>query len=405
MHYYLSPWEWRTTDRAGWYAPGSPVGLVDLRSLPECGRPGPGPQGYGFFAYVTPQTGLDLDLGDGNSFLTVSQRQAIRQRLGTDSLVSTQILDLLWELLTQKADPTGQLRFKSLMPMVGGVLELHLGGHSLVRAERFAPSQHPLVIPTYQDDYRRLREEDLAHGSQHYRQVLGVWARKLGVPWESLIPPGLPQEPPLPHRTTIGDTFVEAADTDLSLHTATGPNGGFSWSKTVGDIDVIAATDVAQTESSNARSSGRADSDLSTDDHYAEATATVPGTSEVRMATRFAAAADTHYSQGWDNSAALVWLIRKIVNGSGTLLGSVAGSFSSPIKGQSDGSTQKAFGAGVEKLSLTDTAITGNLRAGISGFQSSADKVTWDDFEAADLAGVALKMGVIPLLMKAVGGI
>jgi hypothetical protein len=56
------------------------------------------------------------------------------------------------------------------------------------------------------------------------------------------------------------------------------------------------------------------------------------------------------------------------------------------VKTEINGSTLTGYRTAVQIIQVTDTAITGNLRTGISGRANGANRVRWDTFEAADLA-------------------
>ena len=68
------------------------------------------------------------------------------------------------------------------------------------------------------------------------------------------------------------------------------------------------------------------------------------------------------------------------------------------IKAEINGSTLKGYFKGVEKLSETDTTITGNLLTGIKGFKAN---MGWDNFEAGDLAAAAAVYPPFPRRQRA----
>ena len=56
------------------------------------------------------------------------------------------------------------------------------------------------------------------------------------------------------------------------------------------------------------------------------------------------------------------------------------------MKVEADGSTIKAYLNGTEQVSTVDTAITGNLRTGITLFKGVGETARGNGFEAADLS-------------------
>ncbi len=386
---YVGHWQW-VTEGAWvfcWRMPRVDIGLglLDLRSIPQMSKAGGEPEGYGLFVLGFRDDSTGYYLGNGLGSKPVPHiRDVLRSILGlSQSLSSNTSLDILWELLTLRADPTGQLRWKPLMPEIDGKLKLYLGGFSLVREESYNPTQHPLVLELLREDYRRLRQEFQSVGSDHYRKVLSAWQDKygkFGLTWEDFIPADLPKEKPLLHSTTITESFNKADD-------GLGPD--LTWTAVAGTWGVT--SNQADYRSTQAVGYARAESDLATDDHYAQAVVThsggVSASAWPGVCTRLSTVANTYYR-------ALIYeyddklYIEKLVAGTGTTLGSVAITMSWPctLKCQADGSTIKGFQNAVEKLSVTDTAITAIVRTGIVGYQWADYNIRWDNFEAGDLA-------------------
>jgi hypothetical protein len=86
------------------------------------------------------------------------------------------------------------------------------------------------------------------------------------------------------------------------------------------------------------------------------------------------------------------YTIVKIVSGTYTELGSTSGTGDSAsnniLKLEVNGSDLDLYGNdGTElKVSVTDTSITGNLHAGISGSHTGSNRNQWNNFEAGDLS-------------------
>lgn len=171
---------------------------------------------------------------------------------------------------------------------------------------------------------------------------------------------------------------------------------GWSWTEVVGNFDIVSNTASDQV---GGESSARADIDLASDDHYAQAACVKdnPGSNEPGVLCRHAAAATTYYrgilrKDTGANSA----ILQKVVNGSITnlTLGTSSG-FTLPwtIRLEVDGSNLELFGDGLSQATGTDTEITGNTRTGILSI-GNTDRVRLDDFEAGDLGAVATDLTV-----------
>ena len=397
FHYYIAPWEWneKSPGGAAWQAPRSDIvsSNLDLRTIPEQATRITR-LGYGFFAY--PQTVIIFDglyLGDNlNSRLSVGILSELNTKFKTTFAANT-ALDFLWELLTLKADVSGLTRPRPLMPTVDGDIELHLRNHSIIRSEKFDPVKHPKVLELERENYRKVRSETLRFRTDKtfHRKYLQRLAEKYKLDWRQFIPDDLPQESPLPRGTTITESFNTADSTTL------GPD--LTWTEVSGDFDVVSNEVHLITGGGGAEGKkARAESDLSSDDHYAQVNITNIGSGADAYgwagAARFAAAASTFYVyfvfQDGDTGT-----LRKVVTDTATNLASTAITLSIPelYKIQADGSTIKGFQAGVERESETDTAITGNTRTGIYGFSAeTAVPPVADDFEAADLAAAARRI-------------
>ena len=127
---YLGRWEWDTSRDPHWRAPGgNAVGALDLRTLPQCGTPGPTLEGWGLFAYAAPTVHANLvrSLGsDLKRLLTAGEKLAIRSAFGRTG--GTRVEDRLGSLvaaLTSKPDDPAGITF-SLMGKAGWQTTLKL---------------------------------------------------------------------------------------------------------------------------------------------------------------------------------------------------------------------------------------------------------------------------------------
>ncbi len=419
-YYYLAQWEWVTSEGLTpfWRCPDKDcIGLLDLRSIPAQGLAGTA-QGFGFFVYASPKSicavGCDFRgvlLANAYTKQVDTTRKTYLEdslKLTRDTIAAGTPVDMLWDLLTLHADVTGEARWKPLMPTVNLVMELRLGGHSIVRSEQFDQDIHPLVLELEKTSYRQIREESLqsklGDGDRGFhRRWLQAQTEKYRLSAESFIPPDLPIESPLPHRTTLGDTFVEGSDTALESHTATGPNGGFSWTKGfVGStgVTVVGATDLADNDEFGG--AYRAESDLSSSDHYSQAEASNSnGSADVGVVCRYSSSVNTFYNGTLRPSAFNTYQIWKIITGTPTSLDNPGG-FSNPGTGvilnyfEVNGSTLTFESPkGTQRNQITDTSITTGLRGGISYQNTASTVMTWDDWEMADLAAPPRRILVI----------
>jgi hypothetical protein len=404
-YYYLAPWRLVTDDDgATYYAPPEgTIGLVDLRP-PEDGSG----SGYGFFATAEPLTDSDYTpFGDAAGTrldalaMDASARSLWASMLGiTETIPPGSLLDVLWWTLTTLADPTGEVRARPILPTHRGVLELHLGGHSLVRSRRFGGLDDP-AWPVVREQVRasvrqiRLRALRDPHARRDdrgrpviHRQYLEAMRRKLrlrGEQWRELRAPGLDEdEGPILPTTTITDDFDRANAEALGTSAE-----GWSWTEVIGDLDIFNNQAIYLNQ---ADSAARAELDLSSDDHYAQVSVTASGggSTNREVMTRFSSDASPdhdYYRFITRSTSSNTHRLFKVVNGTSTQIGATvdeeAPSMPFTLRGESDGSSHALKIGGVTKITQTDTAITGHLRTGFGA--STSPTAAFDNFEAGDL--------------------
>lgn len=188
--------------------------------------------------------------------------------------------------------------------------------------------------------------------------------------------------------TTLTDTFDRANQSGLG----TSSQGTWSWTVTVGAMEINGNL-AFPTTLSGGEVAARAESNLASDNHYAQAilgsVTTLDGWCVV--ARYSASVADTYYLASVTNSTTLD--LYKRVTGTFTQLGTassltlVAGD---TIKLECSGSNITIYQNGVSRVAVSDTAITGNLRTGIRAANIDSD---WDNFQAADLPVSASQLG------------
>lgn len=168
-------------------------------------------------------------------------------------------------------------------------------------------------------------------------------------------------------------------------------NCSLTWTELQADLDLISNRAVTVTTDA---SSARADTDLATANHYAQAKVNLTvdeGSGGGVIARKDSTATMTFYMSDivWSNDTSRLF---KSIAGTFTAIGTpVATTLVVPtqylVRLEVNGSTLTTKVDGVTKQTETDTAIAGNLRCGIRG-QSAAGgtgRVEWDDFEAGDL--------------------
>lgn len=388
MRFWLGPYVWSPTHAEGvWLPPAGSLGGIDLRNETQCGTPVV-PLGVALFGTANAMNlgaGYDNLGTDPDVVLTAAQKTGWRTKLLLPQAPAALTLrDLLWETLTIQADPTGVDRCRPLVPLVQGAgWECWLAGARLRRQPFDAgrPEWAP-VVDQLRREYRRIRQACL-NGTmppEHYRKVCGYWVRKYRLDYRAFQPGDLPDEPDLPPSTTITESFNKADSDTL------GPD--LTWTETEGDQDVVSNTCEFQ---NNAANDARAESDLSSADHYCQVTRPNGSGSDTSYAgpcTRFAAAATTCYVLADYLS---VFQMYKLVAGTLTALGAgvaITRADNDTYKLTNNGTTLTSRQNGVDKETITDSAIAGNLRCGVKGFWGGggAAKARVDLFEGADLA-------------------
>ena len=442
-HVYIGRWAWVAPvggpdpQEEYWAAPYPAVGGVDLRTAAQAGAAG-GPGGLGLFILPTkPVDATLLYLGDNlDGSISNPVRRNLEDRLGLvrNSITSNVVRTLLWQMMNALADPTGLLRWKPITPTAAGVMELHLGGFSLAYAELYSHVRYPQVMEVVKADWRRLRIEcgtaqarlDAAGLSWERAQarIAGLKAMKTRDPevvrspqWQRLVEVCALPEPvlyrrmltalsekyrmtpremldlwgeaqvePLPHSTTITESF------NVANQDALGPD--LSWTEMdASDWDVVSNAAELITNATTNNSPARADTDLATDDHYAEATLLAQAGAGTRnggvIARKDSTTTLTYYHFDVLPQASNAWRTFRRSTGTFTAIGvdtAVSWVSGDVIKGQADGSSIQRFKNGVSQDTVTDSIITGNLRSGIT-----ARTAGWrlDVFTGADVAAAA----------------
>lgn len=353
---------------------------IDLRSIP-----GHADLTYGLFWSDKPfgQDYRAVGRGDLRD-ITNAPRDVIASMFGLRTLAGDTLADLIWGLLTVDADPNGENRAPPIMPTRRRQMELVLSGHGPVAQKRFEPglSEAPPVRDLLQRQYRRIRQaalDGLLKDDVHHRRVLDYWCEKYGLTEDYFRPPDLPPETRVGHETTITESFNK---TDGSL----GPDLTWVDFHNSGVYEVVSQ---AAERVASSLGATRANSALSSDDHYAQAEFSSLAFSDRTagvMARQAGDATQTYYmalADGPTNGE--TW---KIISGSNTSVGAQGGTFAAGdvIQLECDGSTITRKKNGSTQNSTTDTAISGNLYTGLASVHAIAGSPAVDNFEAADLS-------------------
>lgn len=386
-YYGLAERPWITGDDGDYF--GLPVGAIGSVDL--------APVGASNWVFVTSDAPFDSAVewrvGNGDRLedydLAGAELDGWNTLLGT-SIAPCKLIDALWQTLTTQSDPDGELRAKPIMPTHRGMLNLYLGGHSLIRGERMPkdPTKTPhwaAIQRVVQNDYKAVYES--ARGGNLHRKFLGAMQLKYRLDAEAavaLLTPsrGVPRDMPMKPTTTITDSFTRADSATL----------GGTWTEFAGNVDILSN----QARCTAANSTGRNDSALSTADHYAQiVVASVSATNlDPSVCARFHSSAATYYMfrQEIDTGE---YQIYKRVAGTFTLLANTSGTGAArpyTLRGDVNGSDLELFVGGVSRLTNTDTSITANL---LTGFRVNAATVDLDDFEAADFVAGGPSLGLI----------
>ena len=403
--YSLAPWVWNAGGNGlnYWRLPDSSVGGVDLRNLSSQAIAGGAAQGFCFTASMQPVNGNEiadcLDFRDEAA--TPTMQDGWQSSLGYRPQ-GAKLVDLLWDQLTNGADPSGQNGPLPLMPTIAGVLELRMGGHSVVKSERFIWGAHPhtgRVRDVLRREFRQHHERD----PDHARRVLDYWCRQHRTDWREFVPRDLlPHVPgPLPHATTLTDDFNRADGTtigDQLTWTEYKDNAtADSWSTV---SNVARATSVG----ASGLQSARAESDLSSSNNYGQCSIVTLGSGsqnvQLGATARHSSSDATYYGCRLLQINDQFQLVKSVA-GTLTQLGSSFATTPAPpqtAKTEANGSSIAAYLDGVSRASATDTAIASGTRCGICGYTESTNIGEVDSFTAADLAAAGAQPSYLSLL-------
>jgi hypothetical protein len=391
MRWHIGPWRWVSDEDGERYeGPEGTVSAIDFRSIPEQSIAGNHMSGVGLFRVDGPTPSEWEEIGQGNwhdikadkRLRDLFPRRA-RRRLDADDLIG-----LIRQSLNQ-GDPTGQEFCKPLMPGTLGTIEVSIAGQR--HAERFQWGRskesnvvRDIIRADMDELIERCGKEQDERRKQHHRRVLDMLCERYGVDdWKEFVKPNRVKDilGRLPHETSLTDDFTRADQTGLGT-----ASGGWSWGSVTAGINIV-SNRARSTADNNA---SRAESDLSSADHYAESSIiqSAATTRSLGVRCRYAAAANTAYEATSNGVSTASFVLKRIVAGVATTLSTVDRGTTVTTRTTRitvSGSNLDYWEDGVSKTTATDTNITGNLRCGIgkSGTQQTGTQ-EWDDFVCSD---------------------
>lgn len=405
-NYYVGHWVWNSTDTR-WEPPqfNSIIGSLDLRSNSQCAVPGPNPQGWGLFAYSTPQTdsNLVLDLGTNlNTTISVSTLTWLRNNISSAPIAALTIKSAIWAIMNSLADPTGITKVKNLMPDNQGNLNLYIAGNIILskRIEPFKSPEWANVQKQYQLDYATIRH-DVQYAMlppNFHREQLAYWSQLYGIDYHAFIPAGLPDESPIDYGTTQSENFNCA-------NNASSMNCQQTW-VVVGDVNAqlgIKTSSGADEVGSSVFNYGRAEADVTGANHFVQLDITQLTESGVSfrgvgMMARFdsgpgaGTSLETGYNCGGSGQSdgSEKFYCNKVLGGTSSSIGSLIawtpGTYPGTEKVQVNGSQITTFWRGSQMDNFTDTAISTGTRGGVFSRASNPESNAWDNWSITDLA-------------------
>jgi hypothetical protein len=401
MRYWIGPWQWITDESVpgpSWNAPAGTVAVVDLRNATDAGRQGTtGDRPIGFFA--GPDTlSLPLDyarigMGDCREIVATAQMRNLWEDVTGYRPGGAMLVDLLWDQLTNGADVDGESAVAPLVPRADGTVELLLGGHSVVKAERFGGRIQGAGRwnATLRKQLRAQFARQFDRRQHVAEKVLGNWVAKygLGDNWQHLVPPKLRAHTQGPRKpeTTYSDV--------ISGRTEALNAGNWHYYTTSQNFQVVTAG--TYLASGSGYRPAEYISSLSSDDMYSEfewVTTTASSGPATRTNDWNTTTPDFMHSQQYSGQG----YITKIINGGATNLANAANTHAigNVDRLTSDGSGHTLAVNSVDKVSVTDTSIVGYVQAGFM-FAVAAGTAQCKNWAAADIAAGG---PVLPALLE-----
>lgn len=395
LSYYLGPWQWRDSPMPSWRPPVGTRGAIDLGSLSDHAKPGHD-RPWGFFATTAtmPSEYALLGVGDLREIKVDGFHRSLWQSVLGHAPDGDTLADLLWHHLTEGADHEGLFACGPLVPTHQLMLELHLPGHGQpIKQERFEWGKHKhtaklqrLLQAGFEQQFHAVAQGHAREG--HHQRWLDASCKKYRVTdWQALVPKPLRAHVPgpLPHETTITEGFFKASGVDDP-----GLGSDLTWTVN-GNWRTLSSYAIRSSGSDGLSFAARAESDLSSADHYAQIVAVTENNGLAQgPCCRFSTGTIT---TGANQNFYCVYnfgsntTISKIVAGSQTDIDTDAYTTSAgdTYKVSASGSTITGYVNGTTRTGpTTDTTLTSNVRTGITSYSVGGHL---DSFQAADLGG------------------
>lgn len=369
MKLYQGPWVWTKEAPFGefWKAPVGCRGAVDLRTLSAQGKKGIA-EGAGLFV-------MDSELPSPYVLLSEDESQFAK---------------ITFDKLTKNTCPIGKNGCKPLRPDKDMNLSVSIGQFKHTEELNRSGEHWEKLVESIQADVKKLHN---TNGKTVAEKNLGFLNRQYGVNESVFVPSGLTLKAMKP-ETTITESFNKA----------NGPLGpDLSWTQFPTD-DSNALIDVVSDEANAASTSvfpnawARAETALSSADHYSKVTVTTMSIgsgiytsagSAVRISSDITSSTmDFYYAQLYSNSGVKQVYIQKCVNGVRTIIAqNLSYAYSLPVvfKLDATGSTITLTDGVTQVFQITDTAVTTGVKAAIYLYRNSTgDTARLDTFEASD---------------------
>lgn len=391
MRWHVGPWRWVSDENGDRYeGPEGTVSAIDFRGIPEQSTAGSNMSGVGLFLVFGPTPNEWEEIGNGSwhDIKATKRMRDLFPKRARKKLDADDLIGLIRQTLSL-GDPTGQEFCKPLMPSTFGTLEVNI--HRSRHCERFQwgkSTESNIVRDIIRADMDDLidrcgREKD-EKKKQHHRRVLDMLCEQYGVDdWKEFVKPNRVKDIPgrLKHETSLSDDFTRADSTGLGTSAE-----GWSWAAVVGGINIV-GNRARSTTDSNA---SRAESDLSSADHYSQAQIiqSAATSRSIGVRCRYNVGANTAYEATSNGSSTASFILKRISAGTPTSLSSVdrgATILTRTTRITVTGSSLDYWEDGVSKTTATDTNITGHLRCGIG--KSAAQQTgtqEWDSFVCSD---------------------
>jgi len=325
--------------------------------------------------------------GSKDNLIAKNNIKDIEKKLKITPLKSESIKEIIYELLTDKADPFGQNFIKPILPDEKLKLKVFIGNEGLIKETTLIPfksKEWDIVLKTIQNDYReKLKTENYIS----IAKWLDLLEDQYKVSYLTFIPDDSIKIVSLPHATIFTEGFG-CTNRDLATDCER------AWTNLASSTLNIISNVLFMNGTSNVTTYYRDDDDTSTSNMYSQAEFRSYPTaySEMGVIIRKDSSATMTMYEGRainDTSDTMDIVLNNAGSRSVACSGvSVTLSNGETNKLQASGSTLTMFQAGVTKPTCTESTISSGTRGGFYNFQSTIDSSgTYDNFEVGDLAG------------------